>query len=244
MGGRLEPHSAYVVPPGRLSVNYANSAGSAGSATTASTASNANAVNGISGWNYSNRAKNPAYIWATDGSASDQYLTQPGNLSVNYANSAGSVNYSNNSGQLGGQNPGYYINNAGSAVVNIRNTGAINLVAAIGGYGDVVWGVSGSDERLKRDIEPTQQDSLADIEKLSFVRFRFRDGVTKLKIDDGQVHPLGLIAQQAEAVNSNWANSAGTFKAIDQYSILMSALHAIQQLNDQVRTLTAKLAAN
>jgi hypothetical protein len=60
-----------------------------GRATTAGNADNANAVNGISGWNYSNRAKNPVYMWVTDGGSNDQYLTQPGNISVAYAGTAG-----------------------------------------------------------------------------------------------------------------------------------------------------------
>jgi len=58
----------------------------------AALADNSNAVSGISGWNYSNRAKNPTYMWCTDGSAGDQYLTQPGNLSVNYAGTSGYCN--------------------------------------------------------------------------------------------------------------------------------------------------------
>jgi endosialidase-like protein len=66
----------YVFHPADWSVNYANSAGYAG---------NSGQVSGIGGWNYGNRQKNPAYVWVTDGSTQDQYLTEPWYLRPGWA---------------------------------------------------------------------------------------------------------------------------------------------------------------
>jgi hypothetical protein len=103
--GSVDGTNMRVYPPGRLSVNYATSCG---------TASNSNAVSNVSGWNYSNRAKNPAYLWCTDGSGSDQFLTGPGNINVNYANSC---DYSNRTGT---------VNGAGGGTVNGRILASYN----------------------------------------------------------------------------------------------------------------------
>lgn len=267
-----------VYPPSRLRVGAA------------ANADNANAVNGISGWNYQNRQKNPAYCWVTDGSGQDQYLTQPGYLSVAYAGNSGQINgialqwrdpgggspsyvmcawspgdafvrppsalsvgYANNAGALGGSGAGYFINNASTALVNIRNNGTIQLIAGISGGGDFWWSINPSDKRLKKDIVPTKVDSLALIEQLRFVGFRFRqdmpwvsmpgdaaDHPKTFAIDDGRFHPVGIIADEAELIEPEWIGHEGTYKQPHQYALLMSAMHAIQQLSARVKELEAR----
>lgn len=228
------PASQFLVPPSRLRV---------------ANAANADAVNGISGWAYRNDANNPAYIWCTEGSGTAQHLTQPGNLSVNYANTS---NYANRSGTcgtadnanaFGGQGTGYWINNAGSAVVNIRNQGAAIYLSGISGFGDVYWPVSlPSDIRLKQDIAPCAEDSLAKIMRLVFQQFRYKpmpwrsgkddpsDHAKLFNVDDGRLHRVGLTADDAEQIDPDWVGTAGTYKQLDSSTLLMEALRAIQQL--------------
>lgn len=151
------------------------------------TVGNANQVSGIGGWSYSNWANNPAYLWATEGDGQAQHLTQPGNLSVNYANSCNYANSagsapanggtSTNSNQLCGQGCGYWVNNAGTAAQNLKNNGSIQLICDIGGAGDRWWAVNISDERVKRNIVPSKVDSLAEINQIKFIQYNFRDDV-------------------------------------------------------------------
>lgn len=243
--GGHSPTDARVVPPSRLTVNRAASAGYA---------DNAGAVNGISGWAYSNQNYNPPYLWSTAGSGTSQFLVQPGNLSVNYANSANTANYAASAGSVGraansdnadrfqGRQGEYWLNNGDSAVRNLRNNATIQLLTSLSGYGDVWWAVNPSDERLKKDIAPTVADSLADIEQMQFKQFRFRDDVTTYPVDDGRLHPVGLIAQEMEQVSPAWVNNLGSFKQPDQYALLMTALHGIQQLIARVRGLEGRNA--
>lgn len=233
----------FVRPQSALNVALATNANNAyGCSGNAATASNASAVNGISGWNYSNRNYNPPYLWATAGSGSDQFLVQPGNLSVSYASTAGSApangGTAQNSNQLNGVDSNYFVNRGGSAVVNLRNNATIQMLCGVTGIGDMYWGASVSDERLKKDIAPTIVDSLGQIARMRFVRFRFREDLD-FQVDPiaGREWPVGVLAQEAELIEPNWISSAGTWMQPDQYAMLMSAMHAIQQLSEQVREL-------
>jgi hypothetical protein len=199
---------------------------------------NADAVNGVGGWAYNNTSNNPAYIWCTEGSIGSQHLTTPESLRVAYAASAGACSgTADNANKLGGAPPSYWINNAGSAVVNIRNNGVIQLIAGIGGFGDVVWAISVSDRRLKTDIAPSTEDSLTKIACIDFKQFRFKD------LDDGRLHRVGFIAQEAELIDPAWIQEGGQYKQPDMHVLLMEALHAIKQLNDKVLVLQKRLDA-
>jgi len=57
-------------------------------------------------------------------------------------------------------------------------------------------------------------------------------------IDDGHLHKLGVIAQEAELIEPEWIGNEGAYKQINQLAMLMSAMHAIQQL----RTMMTELA--
>jgi Chaperone of endosialidase len=243
----------YVYNPSNFSVNYANSAGSAPA--NGGTAQNSNQVSGIGGWNYANNDNNPTYLWATNGDGQYQFLAHRPSLSVNYANSAGSApangGTSGNSNALGGQGPGYYINNAGSALVNERNNGAIQIVCGIGGAGDYWWPINPSDQRLKKNIAPSSIDALSEILRIEFKQFRFRndlpwidgkddpvDHPSTFKIDDGRFHPIGVIAQQLLNINPDMVETEiGTWMTPKQDVILWRALRAIQQLKEENDTL-------
>ena len=224
------PSSAFVRPVSSLRV---------------ANAANADAVNGISGWAYRNDANNPAYIWCTEGSGQAQHLTQPGNLSVNYANSTAYSANSNNAEHFLGRQGEYWINNGDTAVRNLRNNGIAQLLAGLSGYGDTWWPTNPSDARLKTDIAPTREDSLAKIARIEFKQFRFKpvpwleqegddpDHPATVALDDGRLHRIGLIAQEAELIDPAWVGDAGTWKQPDTFVLLMDALHAIQQLKHE-----------
>jgi hypothetical protein len=231
----------FVRPPAALSVGHANTASTA---TNATTASNANTVSGIGPWRYQNLDFNPGYLWSTQGSPTDNFLVAPGNLSVNYANSANTCNTANNANNLGGQGIDYFINSGGSAVRNLRNNGFVQMIAHVAGIGDVFWGSNLSDERLKKDIAPTSEDSLAKIERLEFIQHRFRDDLFGSPIDDGRLHPIALRAQQAESIDPEWISNVGSWKQPDLYPLLCDALHAIQQLSAKVKALVKQIDAN
>lgn len=252
--GGNSPTDAVVVPPSRLSVNYA---------VTSTNAGNADAVNGISGWAYSNHANNPAYLWATEGSGGAQHLTQPGNLSVNYANSAnyatsaGTANYANsvgtanNANYLRGREADYWLNNADTAIRNLRNNSYIQIIAGVAGIGDIWWPTNLSDERLKVDIADTADDSVEKIMRIRFRQFRFRGDLawqngdfdppnhplTIPSADGGRLHTIGVIAQEVETIDPEWVSDAGSYKAVDTLAMLMDACHAIQQLVARVQAL-------
>lgn len=233
--------NAFVRPVSSLSVAYAANSGACSG--TAAYANNSGQVSGIGGWSYTNNANNPAYLWATEGNGQSQHLTTPASLNVNYANSAGSApangGTAQNSNQLGGSAPAYFINNANSALVNIRNNGTIQLIAGISGGGDFWWAINASDARLKKDIVPTIVDSLGQIARMRFVGFRWRDDLD-FEIGDDTFNPIGVLAQEAEVIEPKWISKAGTWLQPDVYPMLMSAMHAIQQLRTQVLEL-AKL---
>jgi len=65
-----------------------------------------------------------------------------------------------NSNQLGGQNPGYYINNQAVRASISATTPPFNSSLAFQAQG-FYWGINASDARLKKDIAPTMVDSLA-----------------------------------------------------------------------------------
>jgi len=144
------------------SVNYANGAGYA---------TGAGNVNGISGWNYSNRNYNPAYLWATQGSGADQFLVTPGNLSVNYANSA---NYSNSSGQA---------SNVNGRAVTYRNGGNDTHMRWDGG--SIIFGVDGNEfgGTLPTNVRYANDSNNAN-------RFQGRDGAYWLNNGDSAVRNL------------------------------------------------------
>ena len=216
----------FLVSPGNLRVDYANGAGYA---------NNSGQVSGIGGWHYDNRNYNPAYLWSSQGDGQDQFLVQPGNLSVNYANScdrANSTGYSDNSGNAN------RANTCGRADV-------ANNADALGGIGVAWWLSVVSDERLKENIAPTTQDSLAKIKAIDFKQYNFRLMEDGYRVDDGQLHKLGPIAQQLQAIDPEWVHdhipgAGDEWLRPNVYPMLMAAMHAITQLEAEVAALKAK----
>ena len=205
-------------------------------------ASNSNAVNGISGWSLSKRpGQQPAYVLVQRGQrAGAQHLTGTGNLRVSYANSAGSAGSSGyckgtseNANTLQGKGPGSFVQNSGGL-------GSLGLSGYTLVNGAWVWIASNaSDETIKENIAPTQEDSLTKLGKIAFKQFTFKE---EFKDHGAGLQKLGAIAQQLRAIDPQWiVDAPGPLLHPSQYNLLMTALHAIQQLADQVKVLQAKL---
>ena len=98
------------------------------------------------------------------------------------------------------------------------------------------WGINPpSDIRLKTGIVGTPVDSLANIMRMRFVAYRYKN--TDVKLDDGQLHRIGVIADEAEKIEPEWVGQGGTWKQLNTDAMLMAAMHAIQQLSGQVKSL-------
>jgi hypothetical protein len=130
---------------------------------------------------------------------------------------------------------------AGGSVISLTNNGVTQMNANVGGT-TYFWGMSVSDARLKQDVAPTAQDSLAKIASIDFVQYRFKDRAGQIKIDDGHLHKVGFLAQQIETIEPEWVvEPEGGYKQPDTYALLCDALHAIKQLNAKVAALEAQL---
>ena len=191
------------------------------------TVANSNAVSGIGPWTYSNAGGSPAYVWGTNGSANFNYLYATNGLSVGFAAQAGTVggvatpvnSFSNSIGM--GWNT-----STSPPHINITVDGTLQafIVANV------------SDARLKQNVAPTAEDSLAQISAIDFTQFDF--------IDTGHHTGLGIIAQDAEKIAPDWIvqkDDGGDLKdkrMLNTLAMLMSALHAIQQLNKKVEQLS------
>ncbi|KWK75593.1 hypothetical protein WM15_30575 [Burkholderia ubonensis] len=98
-----------------------------------------------------------------------------------------------------------------------------------------------SDMRLKTNIAPTQEDSLGKVNALAFKQFDWRS--------DGRQQSLGLIAQQAKTVDESFVHQSPGDRLdpstcpmmLDTNALLLTALHAIQQLSAEVSALKAQL---
>ena len=172
--------------------------------------------------------------------------------SANYANSAGSApanggtsaacsgnaataTNANNANTLQGLAPGNFVQN-GNNVTSLQANGTLQMQATVGGQ-TCYWGMNLSDARLKKDIAPTQVDSLAQITRMRFVGFNWRDDLD-FEIGDDTFNPVAILAQEAELIEPKWISNAGTWKQPDQYTMLMSAMHSIQQLSAKVAKLS------
>lgn len=105
-----------------------------------------------------------------------------------------------------------------------------------------------SDERLKRNIQPSTKSALEDVAQIKFHSYEWKDeGITK----DFKGTELGIIAQEMEEISPAYTKDVETFnkdgsvdtsfKALDVTNMLALALKAIQELQDEVNELKEKL---
>ena len=148
---------------------------------------------------------------------------------------------------LGGRGAGEFIHDNGTGNPEyIRNSGTTSLVCNISGS-EFGWGIGPSDARLKHSVQPSQVDPLAAIAALQFVEFRFgtlpgREGAEPVAIDDGRLHAIGLIAQQAQAVLPDLVNDAGTWLGLNAQELAMLGCYGVQRLMARLDQLQARVA--
>lgn len=124
------------------------------------------------------------------------------------------------------------------SVKQLGNTGTSAMRAFFTDGSVWGWPITASDARLKENIVDSTEDSLAKVLRIRFRSFNFRAGH-----DDGRTHKTGVIAQELEEVDPHWVNSDCTYKAPEQYALLMAALQSIQQQQVHIRALEARVAA-
>jgi Chaperone of endosialidase len=193
--------------------SYATTAGSAPA--NGGTAQNSNQVNSIGGWAYRNDGNNPVYIWCSEGDAQSQHLTMPGNLSVNYANTAGYANNAyagqdrcNNWGFASGNYNQPYMRLDGSDPIRLLiyqtygndTIGGIALTAITGGSATFemsgtsgAWGITAapSDERLKQNIVPATINATDIVNRITLKEY-----------DIGDIHTtVGFSAQNLQTID-------------------------------------------
>lgn len=187
------------------------------------------------------------FRFAADGNGYVDFVLSSSPVQIRNANIEGRANtagYSDNTGSMAGKPSTGWIHNNDSAVRYIRNEGAHAFIGFIDGYGEVNWPVGPSDERLKANIKPTTQDSLAIINQLEFIQYNFKpihSDVTgeDFHIDDEHLHELGLRAQQAQAIDSELVSSLGTYLQLNPTEVALLALHGVKQLLARVAALEA-----
>lgn len=182
-------------------------------------ASNAGAVNGISGWNYSNRGKQPVYLWVTDGSAQDQYLTAPGNITVENANNVGasrgapdrsaawgfaSGNYNLPYMRLDASgNIRYLVWNSGNdtTVQGLRQVGNPGYMEVSGANGAFSTPLAASDIRLKGNIAPSTVDASEVVRQMELIEFDWiRNGTGHIELGFNAQNLQGLQPRLVSAV--------------------------------------------
>lgn len=119
--------------------------------------------------------------------------------------------------------------NVGNGFIEVKIDGGL--------YG---FSVNPSDEKLKKDIEATEEDSLGKINLIEFVKFEYNDVSPMMS---GTKRKSGVIAQQIEKIDPEWICETPSHKELQLSTLLTSALHAIQQLSKKNDALEARISA-
>lgn len=138
-------------------------------------------------------------------------------------------------------NDAAYINSAGALAVAVARGNQAQRLENLGTSGCALylttgtilnWGTTVSDGRIKENIAPAVEDSLAKVRQMSFKRFNFLPGH-----DDGHTHKSGLIAQDLQAIDDEFVDTTATYLQPKVWELLCTALHAVQQLEARVAEL-------
>ena len=110
--------------------------------------------------------------------------------------------------------------------------GGTDTAGIISAAAPIVMGLM-SDETVKKNIEPVAVDSLEQISRLRFVSFDY----DAEKVGDLASFKVGLISQEAKAINSAWVQNVNGIEYLVVPQMLMSAFHAIAQLQAKIKEL-------
>lgn len=207
--------------------------GNAATATSATTASNASALGGAAPAEYVKRltANTLALAWDGVAGAVVPYVDGTPQFSPTYW-----AIVQGRPTQLS-----QFTNNLGT--INSASISGSTIQGVLSASGQTVnWtGFLVSDERVKRNVQATAEDSRAKIDRLDFKQFDF--DLEKVPFQTADHQALGVIAQQAAAIDPTWAGpvAGSDYLHLRDQPLLMAALHAVQQLSAEVRELRAAL---
>lgn len=161
-----------------------------------------------------------------------------------------------------------YYDGAGLYASNGTNPFGIAMDRGWAGYFDGDVNVSGvffatyvnttSDLRLKENVEPVKDGSLADVMRMNAVQYNFKQRTVESVADDTIPHyafdensPIltkrhyGLIAQELQELYPDLVNEGSDgYLAINYTEIIPILIKSIQELNDKVTTLSEKAIAS
>jgi hypothetical protein len=236
----------------------ATTATNATNATNATTAANATALGGQAAAEYIRRGTGNVYtvVWdsvnnwvytAIDGAGAKYAYThwdavqgRPTDL-ASFSNGPGYVQRVGNSmvevGDAGNSGViGRAIPCTDTQVRSFRSNPSVLIVNINGSEQQIA--LSPSDARLKTDVAPTQEDSLAKVRRIAFNQFRY---TPEAGMGD-ELQTLGVIAQQLERIDAQWSTEA-QWKAPNVPKLVYAALHAIAQQAELIDALQARVAA-
>lgn len=102
--------------------------------------------------------------------------------------------------------------------------------------------ISASDERLKREIAPSEASALSKLGRIELFSFRYKEGNAFL--DPSQHHDIGFIAQQLASVDPTFVAGGGeTMLSPNLQPIVATLVKAVQELRSQVDALKAQVGA-
>ncbi|MGL5014851.1 MAG: tail fiber domain-containing protein, partial [Bacteroidales bacterium] len=131
---------------------------------------------------------------------------------------------------------------------HMESTGVLHGTA-FGGYVTMInWCTSSfapaSDEKLKKNIQPSTRSALENVAKIKFHSYEWVDGKSKET-------NLGMIAQELEKIDPSYTRDIETFnvdgsvdtsvKALDTANLLALALKSIQELEARIKELEEKV---
>lgn len=239
-----------------------NIGGNAATATNATNAANASYANGLNSYNGSNKifigwngsgtfkvdatdygSTWPISISGNAASVSNGVYNNNGTYNININGSAGSTAY------LDPNHSYYFLTSPGQP--GGQGWGMVNTDGGIGGWrvgnnyievflNGTAYGINvfASDERVKKNIIPTVYNATNTISKIEFKEFDYDK--EKTFIDDHV--KCGLTSQQLQTVDSGLVREVGELLQPNESKLLMVALKGLQEANERITTLEAKLA--
>lgn len=143
--------------------------------------------------------------------------------------------YLNSSGARG--STGYVVTSPNESITNaLRMSGYIEYQSDVGAIGVNYFN---SDERLKKNIAPTQTTAREAIDAISFKQFDWNEYTDQ----DGVHVGLGVIAQQLQQINPKFVNvMSDSTLGVNEPELMTYALKAIQELSAELAAVKQELA--
>lgn len=214
-------------------INITGAAATAAAATTAATANNSNLLGGFGAGDFVRRVTLDAFTIAWDSGGGFYYVN------VNGASSFAYTHWNVVQGRP--TQLSQFTNNLGT--INSASIAGSTIQGVLSATGQTVnWtGFLVSDAGVKKNVQATAEDSLDKIDRLDFKQFDF--DLDKVPHQTAEHQRLGIIAQQANAIDPAWAGpvEGSDYLHLRDQPLLMAALHAIKQLHAEVQELRGRV---